>query len=350
LVTSLDATQRQRDPAFDLLRVISLLLVIEFHVMMVADASSISPASNVAINVTHALGPLRLTSLMLISGYFAAGSLLTRGAAEFLRTRLRGTGYPLVVWSLIMAVLLWLAGGEDRSFRLLLEGIVSGHHIWFLRYLLLFFLITPLLVQSRAASILVVILTGMIAILIPERDPHLIAAMLHFFALGTLLPRGALDSLRRLSEPAMLLVAAVPPALASFVISMNVAFDWHSPWYVVQAYLLVSSAMLLCIAASEGAVITFLQPITKYSLEIYILHYPILLVARRVLEEAGFSFWPMIVILAVAVSILTVAAVWMSRKWKLMWLFQPPKLINRLRRLEAQPRQAGFKRPPIDFR
>jgi surface polysaccharide O-acyltransferase-like enzyme len=345
LVTSLDATQLQRDPALDLLRVVSLVLVIEFHVMMAADASSISAASSAAIAFTHALGPIRLTGLMLISGYFAAGSLLRRGPAEFLGTKLSGTGYPLAVWSLIMAMLLWLAGGEDRSFELLLSGVVSGHHIWFLRYLLLFFLITPLLVRSRATSILVVVLSGMISILIPERDPHLIAAMLHFFALGTLIPRGACDRLGRLSNRSTLLVAAIPPAWTSFAISMNVAFDWHSPWYVVQAYLLILSAILLCMAASKSSVSTLLQPITRYSLEIYILHYPILMVVQRVLEEARLSFWPVALILGLTVSILTAAAVWMSRKWKLMWLFKPPKLMGALGGLEAQPRRAGVKAP-----
>jgi peptidoglycan/LPS O-acetylase OafA/YrhL len=117
---------------------------------------------------------------------------------------------------------------------------------------------------------------------------------------------------------------------------MNVPFNWHSPWYIVQAYLLIASAMLLCIAASESATSPVLQPITQYSLEIYILHYPILIVVQRVLEDAGLSFWPLAAIFAVAVPVLTAGTIFLCRKWKLGWLFKAPAPVRRSREPAAQ--------------
>lgn len=156
------STSSPRLDYLDAARAFALLLGIAFHASLsftpvyfgwaVMDISA-SPVVSSFMLISHSF---RMPLFFLLAGFFTHMSLQKTGGKTLLKSRLVRIGLPLIIgWFILRPLLVsgWVMGGDSlrgdvdiikgltlgfESLKQLPSGLLTGSHLWFLYYLLLF--------------------------------------------------------------------------------------------------------------------------------------------------------------------------------------------------------------------
>ncbi|MDQ3935826.1 MAG: acyltransferase family protein, partial [Actinomycetota bacterium] len=140
---------RARFHDLDALRAFAILVVILFHVGMVARGfadAAVEPYKSGLRWLTAVAHDFQMPVFFVMSGFFGALVVERSGASEFARGRLVRIGVPLLAGWLVMgpvlnALTLWgenLRGGDPPPVDAGVLFTQDLHHLWFLWYLLMY--------------------------------------------------------------------------------------------------------------------------------------------------------------------------------------------------------------------
>jgi hypothetical protein len=307
---------------------------VQNHLLNAALEYSTEGQGTALLHLSNIVAPVRMPGLMMVAGYFAAGSLAKRGAAVFVSTKMASIAYPAFVWSLVMGALYWLEGGDDKSLSLFIDRAIGPGYLWFLWYLIAFFAAAPLILVRKSIAIAFAIGTGLFVILVPQQDKSGFVMMLHFFIVGNLLPRSFTAALRPLAFSPVAMLSTAVLAIVPAALNWGLPLDWATTRYALQAYTLIPILILLCVRMDETRLASTAKSIGGHSLEVYILHVPIIIVILRFMEPLNVGFYGAAGVLIASLIPLLVLATFASRRWG-RWLFKPPQFL--LAKLPSNP-------------
>jgi hypothetical protein len=225
-----------------------------------------------------------------------------------------------------MGALSWLMAGDDPRAADFINGVIQPAHLWFLWYIILFFMIAPMLLRSRRVQVLILLGTGIFSLTLPRLDPSTFITMLHFYVAGTLLPRDIVKRVRAFAVHPTSWMLAIALALGCATAQWGQPFEWATPWYTIQAYAFVPSLMMLCAKIDSPHFTATIKPISSYSLEVYVLHYPVVIVISRIIEPLRLDFVSAVVVITTLLIASLVLWLRVCRRYG-GWLFEPPALV-----------------------
>lgn len=269
-----------RETWIDLIRGASIVLVIMFHALEFA-LKGVSPVAehswviDAGYWINEAAGPFRLELMFLLSGLFVQRGL-QKGRSRYLQGKLGNILYPFIVWSLISFALRLtgaLVAKDEALDWTLVDRLAMGSSAatWFLYYLFVFYLITPLLRRARPVAVIAVCLA--LAIALPRGgaiSPNFFYFFIYFF-IGDQLVQRDIDLTRYTSRPALLLAAA---ALTGTV-AIACLTDIHKTWPGYLPLVLASLPGLVWLACRAGGAwpTRALHFIGRQSIVFYVVHF-----------------------------------------------------------------------------
>jgi fucose 4-O-acetylase-like acetyltransferase len=182
---------RERLRWIDVTRGFAVFLVVFYHVVI---AFSVTPTTAPvwASTVNGALSPFRIPTLMFCSGMLLPRSL-AKPARQYVTGKLRNIGWPWVVWTLVIVLLLvggsQIAGDGNSGISRVWPIITDSRtYTWYLAHLLLYYLIS-LLVPSGVRTICIPFLLAVSAIVDDGDGWTRLTFLLAFFFLGDAVTR-----------------------------------------------------------------------------------------------------------------------------------------------------------------
>jgi surface polysaccharide O-acyltransferase-like enzyme len=216
------------------------------------------------------LAPFRMPLLMMLAGLFLERSL-RKGAAPFLKVKLRQVVWPFLVWTVISLVLT----GEAEQ---LLEVKVwrGGTYLWFPPFLFAYFLVA--LLVRRVPYLLAAMVALVISILARDGSRHgeqLFVLMAYFF-IGAWLGRDLPRLSAWLTWRNMLLLA--PFALLAAVASMQSGRVKFNPLWLPVVVPAVLFLFALVHQLKAGAATRVLEFVGRQSVVFYVVNSPVYMI------------------------------------------------------------------------
>ena len=287
--------ERPRDPrpsrrfeGIDALRGIALLLVVLMHASSIAmqDLSQSSPGLE---TMAHFFEPLRMPTLMFLSGLFVPRSLV-KGTRRYFVGKLRTILWPYFVWSALM--LAFLTATSSVSGRVIDLAFASQifyqplEHTWFLAYLGVYFALawlTKAIGPLWPASVLLTL-----SILSDGSGWSRFLALGAFFMAGVFAGRFPAN-LRALGRSwSVVLVGVMAPSAALVVLLTSGLLAPDS------SLLKLLAAPVVVVAAARAAGLRRLAPwarplafIGRRSIVFYLSHWPVVIITSQFLAWWG---------------------------------------------------------------
>ncbi|KAF2413426.1 hypothetical protein B1729_09915 [Microbacterium sp. B35-04] len=255
----------------DLLRGISIFLVVLNHSILFARDGIGSPEAAVILN--DILAPIRMPMLVFLSGLMVAPSL-AKGRQRFMSGKVERIAYPYVAWSVIVLVQGFATDARDEvSFNLsnILRIFIDPlAHLWFLYYLLAYYLIA---LFTRRISPWWVIFPSLVACgVIPDENFRRFFILMAFFMVGAWVSRRPTRLERAVSARWMLLAAAVISVanVLTALAGANLRYTLASA-SVAAAGIILAIALARRIASARS--LTAVRFIGRDSLIFYLVHW-----------------------------------------------------------------------------
>lgn len=276
----------------DVLRGAALLLVVVNHAAA-AVASRGYAAPTLVDDVNSVLAPVRIPTLVFLSGLLVAPSL-ARGARRYLEGKARRLLYPYVLWSVVYLVVLvrpWDYGDPYGPGALLGMLVRSPSPLWFLSFLVAFYALALLL--RRIPVPLLIVTTLLLSELVDGSRAHRFLFLFGFFLLGTALTAHPRVWRSWLTRPRVAVLGVV--TLALVVVSVGrgeqVRYDAVYAPAVLAAILVMARAAH---AVAGWRVAVPLRYLGVNSLAVYVVHYLVAFVLAELLSRAGVGSAPLV--------------------------------------------------------
>lgn len=272
-----------RQSWIDVLRGTSVLMVILLHAHgfafnaygATADTTNLLVKCVDLLNLAAA--PFRMELMFLLSGLFVATGL-KKGRSQYLTGKISNVLHPFLLWSVVIFALRQvgsvIAKGEAIDWSPLMQIPTGSSALtWFLYYLFVFYLLTPLL--RRANPVVVGAACMLLSVAIPEDffNYHELAYYFFYFYLGDYLARRKV-ALTGQASPAVLLGSTAALVVTGF---LGITSDLSKTWAGYLPLVLASLPVIFHVAAMASRH-RFSQPLAyvgRNSIVFYLIHFPI---------------------------------------------------------------------------
>ena len=333
-------TPAQREEAFDLLRGACIFLVVVWHAWLATDAMDASVRTVTFMNsLMELLSAARMPALMFTAGYFAAAVLRKKGERYFLVRKGAGVLYPAVIWTILMALLVAIKPSTpDTGGRFVSELFFPTLHTWFLQYLCIFFGFTVFIMKNKLFGAICLVAGFAALLFMPEGSRFLYLA--HCYMLGLYLPSAAIHRIKSLGKQLRLVVLLVLFCFSTFITLGSQVSKYHS-LMLPAAYASIISVFIACLLLSErkARITVPLKEASRWSLEIYLLHWPIILIFSTQLKAlvGRENYWLNFSLNFAVGSLGSLAAIGLCHWIRVKWLFKAPSpLLSSLRLIPAR--------------
>ena len=282
----------------DVLRGTAILLMVLYHATEVLWRYA-DPAPVWVVSVMSFFAPLRMPALMFLSGMLLRSSL-AKGRRRYLSGKVRRIAYPFLLWTLIYLALT----GTWEDF----VGATFGAqtYLWFMQFLVIFYLLA--LVTRRVPALPLVVGSLVAAWLLPtgslvERFLFLFA----FFLLGDVLAGRPALWRSLVTDPRVVAVATVLGVTVG-VLSLTgatVRYQAEYAWGTMGGIIALGYASRLL---DRSPLARPLRYVGRNSLIFFVLHWPVMITAVRVLQLGGVTH-PLVLAVAAVLTALAVGAV-----------------------------------------
>lgn len=319
----------------DAARGVAIVLLLVFHSTVVhAYVAGDGPARSDPVNIF--LAALRMPALMFLSGVVLSRSL-SRPLPQYYGGKLRNIAWPYILWA---ALLLNIAGFEYFYYHYLSDPTswLAPGYLWFIFYLLVFYLVAPLLLRFLPAwSIPVALVVATFALDNTGLPVENVAFYATFFFAGHALSgwitggRIAPQSLGR-GGPAAVIVALAVCGIAAGVAS--VASDWRLTASPLTLPLSLGGVLAFCFLMRRVGSARFLSAVRwagRNSIVLYLAHWPVMVVTARLLRgtELDRGWYPPVLF---ATALAVGAVLILLRRWPpVRWLFSAPRPLATIR-------------------
>lgn len=300
------STRTLRVGWMDSLRGLSVSLVLIYHASGQLTTGGLLTDGLTIMN--DLVAPLRMPTMVFLSGLLVPRSL-AKGARAFLMGKVRGILHPYFVWTAIMiAVWTGVLGLMQFRWRLVIEAFWQPFdHLWFLYFLFLYYVIVLLTRPIRPVFVAAGAVVAAVALTVVTGENKEFAYLAAFFLLGV-------DVAARPSQWAALLRTRVSRVLAVSAVVILVSLPFWNPasgWY--NPYLIPIVALVILSLWHELSTRTgiprsrALEAIGRDSIVYYIVHWPVVVAVRQLLEPlqwGAFSSLAVGLVLAFGVSAL----------------------------------------------
>lgn len=320
--SALQRPSSRRHEWMDLLRGLSILLVVLFHVSVTATEHFDIPAWSEWVN--GAAAPLRMPTMMFLSGLLVSRSL-AKGPRSYINGKIRMIAWPYLVWSVIMTVLMVGAAGltgSGRTWAIILEAAYDPiGHLWFLYFIFCYYLIG---LAARSVNGWIPIL--LMVVLSAAGSATQMAPVLEFGFLGAFFFGGVLlSSNKQATNPAAWPSWVKLLGGVALVAALGFGLAVENARFVTVMIPVVALGILGAIlVANTVAASAWLAPIRyvgRESLPYYLIHYPAAMVLVPVFASVTAN--PTVAILGSTVVALAVAtaAAQSSNRWSWAKIF-----------------------------
>lgn len=337
------AVARQRMDWMDNLRGVSILLVILYHATIVAFATDEGTPAALRY-VSDLFAPLRMPTMVLLSGMLVTGSL-QKGARAYVAGKIRNILHPYLVWSAITIVVLVEVLGvmtyRPEMLRWVLVAPVD--HLWFLWFLMFYYAIALL---TRHIPPVVVAgafyLTALVLSMITGSDKEL-AYLGAFFMIGVAIGR-APERLDPALSRTWLKALFVPVAGALLVLPLIVgdAMRYRAELGLV-AMLGVLGVVIVARRLDGRFQVVGLRFVGRESIVFYLLHLPLIRALDTLTREVLAPPVALVVAVFVALAASTALALASRRYRAVALLFRFPPRRIRLQTGAALPGEGGVR-------
>lgn len=301
--------QKDRVAWMDVSRGIAIVLVIAFHSVSEVDKQIGLPQWLVILN--NIVAPARMPLMVFLSGLLLTKSL-KRPSLQYLRGKFSRILWPYFIWSLLLFGLLVVSGTGDYAFgvNMIVKSatIAPIDHLWFLRDLFLFYLISLCVCRLSPKFLLLGALVVLLLIGSLNSEQLSRSAYLYFFfvigwVVSSFRPRFV-------SFVTNNKVSYVYAGISLLIMPLVIAFGdirYDVVVLPVVACLALSVLRLAMVFGRSGRVLSF---IGKNSLIYYLVHWPVLLVLVRIFSESASlidSFWVFVAVFCASFAACTVA-------------------------------------------
>ena len=301
--------------SLDSARAILLLLGVVFHSAVFVYLYQEPANSSEFLVVTYLhqfLHVFRMPAFFMISGFFAAYLIDTRGSGLFLRNRLSRIALPLAIfWVPLTFANSWVTGGSWtaglESFNIL---PVDFQHLWFLYFILIYSLVFATAAKAiarlagrRIHPVWTMLLIAALAPLLPEvldregtlgtsteivPEPGLLFWYFLIFLVGTIFYHQREYWLQYLGKSALLFAGLFVILFTAFFLLQDLGFSFTG-WIYGLATVFGSYAVIglfLRYADKPSKVMRF---VSEASYWLYLVHLPLVLFFLTVFSDSGFG-------------------------------------------------------------
>jgi len=316
----------------DLLRGVAVLLVVVLHGADIPRVNGMGVEAWSRLNLY--LEPFRMPLLMFLSGTLLPRSL-TKPLGLYLWGKFAAVGWPMMVWLIGFAVLIYRGGPADPVYW------QTGDYLWFLMALTLCYLggmalkpftSRPSVMEALAVGIFVLML---ITRHYTEIENSLVTRTLYygaFFFLGAACAR----LLTRWVKAPWLLICVLALAVAWLAHHGLENRDFRAGTLFAAPTAVLGIALILWVAPRipTGRIHRFLQWAGRNSIVVYVAHFPIIILIHRGISGSGLEPVAYVAVCTLGGLALTLLVVWL-RPWT-RWLYTVPGNRAVAARLAAQ--------------
>lgn len=264
----------------DVLRGLAIVLMVVYHSTQVLWRYD-APYPAWALQANEALAPLRMPTLVFLSGMLLHVSL-PKGARRYLDGKLRGIGYPFVVWS---AIYITMTSHWGDWATLWYDTVGGGSYLWYLFVLLAYYI--GALVLQRVPALLVAVASLVASGLVPH-DSYMerFFFLFGFFMLGDVAARHRSVLLRLLTTPWLLGISlALTAAVGTLsVLGFSTRYQVEYLWGALAGVVALAAVARRLDRHAAGAPLAL---VGRYSLNFYVVHWPAMVVTTTALTGFG---------------------------------------------------------------
>lgn len=292
-------TERPRLEWVDLVKSVSVLLVVLMHFVLTLLDVTDSPVTGFWHGLITVLEPLRMPTFFVVSGMLAAGAV-SRGWSTS-RRRTLGTAYLYIVWSALLFVTViavaWSMPANGALPTFLGELLFPSDGYWFLYALILYFVIAKL--ARHQPSWIVVGLAGVLSLfrtqtvefvnttIEPLHSPGMLSAValnLVFFLFGVHYK----GIILRIADAARWPIVLVVGSLAITLSVMRFEdIDRWANWYLLLSGLWITTGVMLArLLVNWRSPRRFAAYLGVRTLPIFVIQFPLLQITRAWLADA----------------------------------------------------------------
>jgi surface polysaccharide O-acyltransferase-like enzyme len=310
---------RRREAWMDVLRGLSITLILILHSTLVIELHGVEPWTPL-VEFNRVFAPFRMPMLMFLSGLLLQQSM-AKGWSRYYQGKLDKVVWPLLVWTVISHLVLTtdFYVRDPRQY-------LGPFHLWFMFFLAVYYAVAPLL--QRFNMLLVVLSCLAISWLSPDGSKYLerLFCLMAFFFLGHYLGQRP-ELLKALtSRRVALMVLPVALALSAYAVLQEPSVVYGRPSLFLPMICGIAVLVAATRAISERGHTGPFSFLGRHSLIFYVSHYPVMYLIMGISLEAGLSL-PQIALASLTAALaagygLTLA----SQRWGLVQaLFERPR-------------------------
>ena len=270
------------------------------------------------ITVNEFFSPYRMPTLMFLSGMLLPASL-RKPTSVYLVGKLRFVAYPLVIWTVIHFFL------YRPDTTLLSLQFWTTSYLWFLVYILIYYLVSPLV--RWMPTWITIVAPLLVSPLVNDQSRRRFFFLAAFFFLGKLVAeyRPAFDRMVASRWSWVAAPVAVGFGLYSAVALPDRYLAAMAVFSVAGIVTLVKVAQAVAAAGGTGRFTAPLEFVGRNSLVYYVTHFPTILIVVLVgVMQLHLSVGVAIVVGFLAALVVGTIAAHLSQRTVLRWLFVAP--------------------------
>ncbi len=296
------------------------MLVVLGHVIAeMGKIDSLQNCNNSSVAIYNVIYLFHMPLYFMISGYVFNMAFLRDGKMKYkkLKYQIFDLCWNYFLWSAMFWGLRMIFGNADDEIStktLLLTTIKSIGVYWYLYVLVFLYLISMLFVRLKN-DVRILMILGMILVLLqfyilpdsPKMTVLVTLRYIFFFTFGRMLENESSNWSKRKIKITYIISRIVAIISVWYVVFNIKQFITWSQIPLVGGIFALSLSILCFFFMKyygEKRILRWMSTIGKYGLEIYLLHYFVLIVFRRVISNSSFSIYGIIVLVNMGASLL----------------------------------------------
>lgn len=301
----------------DAARGVAVLLVVILHGATIP--MSTGAGSETWVEINRYIEPVRMPLLLFLSGMLLPRSL-AKPLPQFLRGKLEGIAWPLLVWMILYGVLVFRNSVFDPGLWR------SGDYLWFLFVVLGCYLIGTLARWVPALIIALVMVAIMTAI--PDPPMHRLDMKLLYYGAFFFFGAGLGRFVPRWSQAPVWIGALVTLGAAWLCFQAADSLDLRRGNAVAAGISLMCLAAMLWwlprLPSNRGT--AWLEWFGRHSIVVYVAHFPLMILVHRTMDRVDVAPWVHIGFCTM-VTLLLVTVLTMIRP-QTSWLYTWPRQLS----------------------